>query len=68
MAHHQPAAEKKGVIFFDVNETLLDTRPLKAYLARRLGNDPAIAEAWFTSLLHHSLVETVTGSWRTLGK
>lgn len=68
MAHHQPAAEKKGVIFFDVNETLLDTRPLKAYLARRLGNDPAIAEAWFTSLLHHSLVETVTGSWRSFGE
>lgn len=68
MADSHDAEEKNGIIFFDVNETLLDTRVLKEYLARRLGNRPDIAEAWFTALLHHSLVETVTGSWNSFGE
>ncbi|WP_289366767.1 haloacid dehalogenase type II [Pantoea stewartii] len=54
-------------LFFDVNETLLDTAPLKACVVRRLGNKPERAEAWFTSLLHYSLVESVTGSWHSFG-
>jgi len=57
-----------GLIFFDVNETLLDTANLKAYLAQRLDNRPDLAEGWFTSLLHHSLVESVTGSWHSFGE
>lgn len=63
---HSTAAT--GTLFFDVNETLLDTADLKKYLARRLNNRPDIAEAWFTSLLHHSLVESVTGSWHSFGE
>lgn len=46
-----------GILFFDVNETLLDTKELNQVVAQRLGNRPERAEAWFTSLLHHSLVE-----------
>ncbi len=60
--------ETSGMLFFDVNETLLDTSGLKQYVARRLGNKPERAEAWFTALLHHSLVESVTGSWRSFGE
>lgn len=59
--------KSSGIIFLDVNETLLDTTELKNYLARRLGNRPDIAESWFTSLLHYSLVESVTGSWHSFG-
>lgn len=59
--------ETSGVLFFDVNETLLDTSELKQYVTRRLGNRPERAEAWFTALLHHSLVESVTGSWHSFG-
>ncbi|WHU82302.1 haloacid dehalogenase type II (plasmid) [Pantoea agglomerans pv. betae] len=56
-----------GILFFDVNETLLDTKELNQVVAQRLGNRPERAEAWFTSLLHHSLVESVTGSWHSFG-
>jgi len=56
-----------GTLFFDVNETLLDTTELNRSVAQRLGDRPERAEAWFTSLLHHSLVESVTGSWNTFG-
>lgn len=54
-----------GTLFFDVNETLLDTTSLNQAVAQRLGDRPERAEAWFTSLLHHSLVESVTGSWHS---
>ena len=40
---------------------------LEPVVAQRLGDRPERAEAWFTSLLHHSLVESVTGSWHNFG-
>ncbi len=63
---HNPAPYS-GTLFFDVNETLLDTTELNRVVAQRLGDRPERAEAWFTSLLHHSLVESVTGSWHNFG-
>lgn len=63
---HNPAPYS-GTLFFDVNETLLDTTELNRSVAQRLGDRPERAEAWFTSLLHHSLVESVTGSWNSFG-
>ncbi|MCL9653050.1 haloacid dehalogenase type II [Pantoea agglomerans] len=60
-------APYSGTLFFDVNETLLDTTELNRSVAQRLGDRPERAEAWFTSLLHHSLVESVTGNWNTFG-
>lgn len=54
-------------LFFDVNETLLDTTELNQVVAQRLGDRPERTEAWFTSVLHHSLVESVTGSWHSFG-
>lgn len=63
---HKPALYK-GTLFFDVNETLLDTTELNQVVAQRLGNRPERAEAWFTSVLHHSLVESVTGNWHSFG-
>ena len=47
------------VIFFDVNETLLDLSPLKESLGAALGGRPELASLWFTTLLQHSLVATV---------
>jgi 2-haloacid dehalogenase len=47
------------VIFFDVNETLLDLAPLKASVAEALGFRPEFVTLWFTTLLQHSLVTTV---------
>jgi len=67
MTDNQNPAPYRGTLFFDVNETLLDTSGLNQVVAQRLGNKPERAEAWFTSLLHHSLVESVTGSWHSFG-
>lgn len=47
------------VIFFDVNETLLDLTPLKESVGEALGGRPELAALWFTTLLQHALVATV---------
>ncbi|NEG60726.1 haloacid dehalogenase type II [Pantoea agglomerans] len=67
MTNPQSPAPYSGTLFFDVNETLLDTTELNRSVAQQLGDRPERAEAWFTSLLHHSLVESVTGNWNTFG-
>ncbi|WP_422882739.1 haloacid dehalogenase type II [Pantoea agglomerans] len=67
MTNPQNPAPYSGTLFFDVNETLLDTTELNRSVAQRLGDRPERAEAWFTSLLYHSLVESVTGNWNTFG-
>ena len=51
------------VIFFDVNETLLDLQPMKEEVGRLLGAGPDAAVLWFTTLLQHSLVATVAGKY-----
>lgn len=54
------------VILFDVNETLLDLRGLAPFFARVFG-DAAAMQEWFTTLLHSSLVVTLTGRYRDFG-
>lgn len=48
------------IVFFDVNETLLDLQPIKERIGQLLGDGPEIARLWFTTLLQHSLVVTVS--------
>ena len=52
------------VIFFDVNETLLDLTPLKESVGETLGGRPELAPLWFTTLLQYSLVSTVAGRYK----
>lgn len=54
------------VILFDVNETLLDMRPLKLAVNAAFGN-PAAFNQWFGLLLQYSLVATVTDSYFNFG-
>lgn len=54
------------VLFFDVNETLLDLTAMKADIAAVLGND-ALAPLWFTTMLQYSLVATVGGHYFDFG-
>lgn len=57
-----PSAElpRPAVLFFDVNETLLDLSPLQASIRAVLpGSDSP--QLWFTTMLHYSLVMTVAG-------
>jgi 2-haloacid dehalogenase len=47
---------RQKMIFFDVNETLLDLTPLKASVGETLGGRPELATVWFTTLLQYSLL------------
>lgn len=51
------------VIFFDVNETLLDLKPLKESVAKALDGHDELVGLWFSTLLHYSLVDTLTGAY-----
>lgn len=55
------------VIFFDVNETLLDLQPVKGSVARALGGNKDLVPVWFTTLLQYALVETVAGRYADFG-
>ncbi|MBB4081073.1 2-haloacid dehalogenase [Lewinella aquimaris] len=56
------------VIFFDVNETLLDLAPVKQSVARALGGREELVKVWFTTLLQYSLVATVGDRYADFGE
>lgn len=51
------------VIFFDVNETLLDMQAVKTAIAEVLDGDESLVPVWFAQLLHHSLVDSATNQY-----
>ena len=51
------------VIFFDINETLLDMQAIKKGLASVLNGDDTLVDLWFANLLHHSLVDVTSGQF-----
>lgn len=51
------------VIFFDINETLLDMQAIKTGLAAVLNGDETLVDLWFANLLHHSLVDVASGQF-----
>ena len=51
------------VIFFDINETLLDMQAIKKGLASVLKGDDTLVDLWFANLLHHSLVDVTSGQF-----
>ncbi len=55
---------KPKVLVFDVNETLLDLAPLKASVGAALGGRDDLLPLWFTTMLHYSLVDTLTDNYR----
>lgn len=58
---------KPEVIFFDVNETLLDLEPLKRSISKILNNNNELGTLWFTSMLHYSLVVTTSNQYFDFG-
>ncbi len=52
------------VIFFDVNETLLDLAPLKASVSKALAGKKDLVPLWFTTMLQYSLVATVGDQYK----
>jgi 2-haloacid dehalogenase len=59
---------KPTVIIFDVNETLLDLAALKASVGQALGGREDLLPLWFSTMLHYSLVETLTGTYHNFGE
>lgn len=53
---------KPKVLFFDVNETLLDMTIAKAHVGSIL-SDPEAADLWFTTTLQYSLVMSVSDQY-----
>ncbi|QPG05863.1 haloacid dehalogenase type II [Salinimonas marina] len=56
-------ASSPKVIFFDVNETLLDMQAVKTAIAEVLDGDESLVPVWFAQLLHHSLVDSATNQY-----
>ena len=55
------------VLFFDVNETLLDLTVMKKSVGEALGNRSELLPLWFTTMLQYSLVSTVGGQYNDFG-
>ncbi len=56
------------VIVFDVNETLLSLDPLKVSVGEALGGREDLLPLWFSTMLHYSLVETLTDNYHSFGE
>ncbi len=64
----EQAMNPPKVIIFDVNETLLDLQPLKVSVGKALGGREDLLPLWFSTMLHYSLVETLSGSYHAFGE
>lgn len=55
------------VLFFDVNETLLDLTDMKKQVGKALGGREDLLSLWFTTMLQYSLVTTASGQYEHFG-
>jgi len=55
------------VLFFDVNETLLDLTVMKKSVGDALGGRSDLLSLWFTTMLQYSLVNTVGRQYEAFG-
>lgn len=51
------------VLFFDVNETLLDLTSIKPIIANSLNGNQELLTIWFTTMLQYSLVTSASGQY-----
>jgi len=61
--NQQLYSERPKVLFFDVNETLLDLTAMKSSVAEALNGRSDLLSLWFTTMLHYSLVSTVANQY-----
>ncbi len=66
--NNAPNLSNITTLFFDVNETLLDIQPFKDVISKTLDNRKELADLWFVSLLHNSLVDTASGGWHSFAE
>ncbi|MCK0132397.1 haloacid dehalogenase type II [Flavobacteriaceae bacterium F08102] len=55
------------ILFFDVNETLLDLTLMKKSVGKALNNREDLLPLWFTTMLQYSLVNTVSNQYQDFG-
>ncbi len=55
------------VLFFDVNETLLDLTKMKQQVGDALGGNLELLPLWFTTMLQYSLVVSASGRYEPFG-
>ena len=55
------------VLFFDVNETLLDLAPMKEKIGKVLNGKEDLLSLWFSNMLHYSLVTSASGKYEGFG-
>ncbi|MDN3620345.1 haloacid dehalogenase type II [Polaribacter undariae] len=58
---------KPKVLFFDVNETLLDLTKMKKQVGDALGRKDELLPLWFTTMLQYSLVTSASGDYKPFG-
>ncbi|MDV7211291.1 HAD family hydrolase [Azotobacter beijerinckii] len=63
----EQTSPKPKVIFFDVNETLLDLESMRQSVGAALGGRQDLLPLWFSTMLHHSLVESATEQYHDFG-
>jgi 2-haloacid dehalogenase len=56
------------MLFFDVNETLLDLNAMRTVIGDALGSRPDLLPLWFTTMLHNSLVVTLADQYKDFGE
>src|ERR1700755_1772800 len=59
-----PVMQRPKLLFFDVNETLLDLGAMKTGVAEAMGGRSDLLPLWFTTMLQYSLVATVGDCYR----
>ncbi|MBA2116547.1 Haloacetate dehalogenase H-2 [Planctomycetes bacterium FF15] len=59
--------KRPKLLFFDVNESLLDLAGLKKSVGGALGGRDDLLPLWFKTMLHYSLVSTVTDQYHDFG-
>lgn len=60
-------ATRPKILFFDVNETLLDLTEMKTIVGQALNGRSDLLSLWFTTMLQYSLVTTVSGQYEHFG-
>jgi len=59
--------QRPKVLFFDVNETLLDLTDMKQVISEALNGRDDLLSLWFTTMLQYSLVTTASGKYEHFG-
>jgi 2-haloacid dehalogenase len=62
-----PRKTRPKVLFFDVNETLLDLTPMEKTIGKALGGNTELLALWFTTMLQYSLVTSASGHYKPFG-